>query len=511
MAAAGSPFPRATRRRAGSGQYSLSLLPAAPAPAQRSTRLWLCIYCSQLAVDAALNDVSLPAVVTEAVAGRILVYAANPVASACGIRAGMSLSSALALCGELQSLPRNSEKEQQLRQGIAAFAYQTLSNIVSLDYPQCIVVEIGASRRLWPTLKQLRDVVSSWLQHHGLSAGLAWAPTARAAYWLACAKQQRPVLESESLAARLHGVSLHHAIDDERLLQRFANSGLTTLGDAMRMPRDAFARRGALELLQHLDEALGKRAQVLPLWRPLPWFSETVELPLATGNVSLLRPVVVRLLRSFCAFLKTHQAATRRLHIRLMHLHEPVTTMTLGFSRYLNVVDDMLLVFDAQISRCKPSAEVVAIALRCRHIVHLSEQHNDLLDKYPGCSESWMQLQDLMVARLGSSPLHKLAVSEDHRPEYAARANVAAVWQKGPDNRPLWLLQSPQRLLQEAGAPCWRGRLQLCSAAERIEQGWWQGDDVRRDYYMAKTPQGSLVWIYQELRQRQWFLHGIFG
>jgi protein ImuB len=52
----------------------------------------------------------------------------------------------------------------------------------------------------------------------------------------------------------------------------------------------------------------------------------------------------------------------------------------------------------------------------------------------------------------------------------------------------------------------------LLSGPERIETGWWDGGDVARDYYQARTSQGELLWIFQDRRNRDgWYLHGIFG
>jgi len=51
---------------------------------------------------------------------------------------------------------------------------------------------------------------------------------------------------------------------------------------------------------------------------------------------------------------------------------------------------------------------------------------------------------------------------------------------------------------------------------ERIESGWWDGGDVRRDYFVADTPDGSsTAWIYRDHRygidDGEWFLHGLFA
>jgi protein ImuB len=77
--------------------------------------------------------------------------------------------------------------------------------------------------------------------------------------------------------------------------------------------------------------------------------------------------------------------------------------------------------------------------------------------------------------------------------------------------RPLWLLPVPRQLKTDHGWPCLQGRLKLQHSRERIESGWWDGQDIARDYFIAESASGSRYWIYRELDgQRRWFLQGLF-
>ena len=54
--------------------------------------------------------------------------------------------------------------------------------------------------------------------------------------------------------------------------------------------------------------------------------------------------------------------------------------------------------------------------------------------------------------------------------------------------------------------------LQLVSGPERIESGWWDGADVTRDYYVARTADGAQWGIFRECgASRGWFVHGCFA
>jgi protein ImuB len=68
----------------------------------------------------------------------------------------------------------------------------------------------------------------------------------------------------------------------------------------------------------------------------------------------------------------------------------------------------------------------------------------------------------------------------------------------------LWLLHTPETL------PCALHDLQLVDGPERIETGWWDGNDVRRDYFVAASAGGRRLWVFHDLRAGGWYLHGIF-
>ena len=77
----------------------------------------------------------------------------------------------------------------------------------------------------------------------------------------------------------------------------------------------------------------------------------------------------------------------------------------------------------------------------------------------------------------------------------------------------MWLLEQPCRLDEVDSKPRYRdGPLALLAGPERIESGWWDGDDVKRDYFIAETADRATLWVYRERRQPGgWYLHGIFG
>jgi len=90
----------------------------------------------------------------------------------------------------------------------------------------------------------------------------------------------------------------------------------------------------------------------------------------------------------------------------------------------------------------------------------------------------------------------------------------------GPMFRPLRLFDPPRPIdvvgIALDGPPAkFFDRSQVYCVAryfgpERIETGWWRGPSVRRDYYRVETTAGNRLWLFRQLQDQQWFLHGEF-
>ncbi|ACD15798.1 Y-family DNA polymerase [Paraburkholderia phytofirmans] len=77
--------------------------------------------------------------------------------------------------------------------------------------------------------------------------------------------------------------------------------------------------------------------------------------------------------------------------------------------------------------------------------------------------------------------------------------------------RPVWMLDKPLRLMMRDQRPIYRRPLKMLTRTERIEAGWWDGNRVERDYYVAADDRGHMFWVYRERLNGEWYLQGLFG
>jgi protein ImuB len=194
------------------------------------------------------------------------------------------------------------------------------------------------------------------------------------------------------------------------------------------------------------------------------------------------------------------------------HLTMRVVAPERSAERFLALARERL----SQLTLCGP---VLALGIAADQLLTFEESNRSFIPDPRTRAIGWGHLVDKLTTRLGNDKVYRLRALDDHRPEHGWQQNAAASDAKKTPPvlritapRPLFLLRTPRTLSTEAGAPLCQGRLRMLAGPERIESGWWDGNPARRDYFVARNPQGETFWIYREHRRNPlWYLHGIFA
>ncbi len=425
-------------------------------------------------------------------------------------------------------IPLNTELERFLssenwRGQLARWALN-YTPVVSVDPDGALLLEIGGSLKLFGGLQALRQRMQAALAEQGVTAVLACAPTARAAGWLARAGMAVACTAAPAAAQALGAVPVAALGWPIRVRQKLQQMGVHTLADCRRLPRDGFARRIGREYLQAMDEAFGNR-----LYQPLPYvgpvlFRDRLELSGETLDAAVLLAATDSLLQQLQAFLRRRQAAVQTVLLRFEHTGCPPSRCRVSGGQALTQTGHLLELTGLKLERMALPEPVTAVALAARAQPESVYATADLPGVAPAVAVDPARRAQLLArlqARLGASRVHGLALVAEHRPEKAwhvreqghrpllstGQRPLSSAGQRplsSAGQRPLWLLQQPRRIEQPDAAVFLRH-------AERIESGWWDGHDIRRDYYSVSGPAGSRWWIYRDCRDRHWYLHGLFG
>jgi len=470
--------------------------------------LWLALRFPHLALDLftrGQGGCKTPIALRDTIERRERIVDCNPTALAGGVRPGMATTAALGLLGDLQLVARDRQAEQHALQRLAAWCYQYSSQVCIPGDRPGLLLEVAASERLFGRPQALGQRLERELGRLGYHVMAGAASTPEAA-WLAA--HEGMYLEAPGVLRRqLGNLSLQRLHLESPQVVAMERMGFRRLQDLLRLPHRALTRHFGPALTDYLDRLLGVRADPRALYRPPETFSSRLDLPAEIHASQALLFPLRRMLEELCGVLRGGDTATQALHITLGHEDHADTLLELGLQSPTQDSARLLTVLRERLERLRLPGPVRAVRLDAPKLLKFDAGQHTLFRNTPAeRRQDIEQLAERLQARLGRDAVAGLTGVEDHRPEYSWRvraldepARCAAL-----AHRPAWLLPKPRRCAIE--------NYEILAGPERIESGWWDGRDCRRDYFIVRDAHGSVLWAYHEYKPRRgWYLHGIFA
>ncbi len=384
---------------------------------------------------------------------------------------------------------------------------------MSLHGGNALLLEVAGSHGLFGPWPRFQARLREELAELGFRHRIVLAPNPFAARVLANVHDGLAV-DADGLRAALERLPVQRAGFSGETADAFARMGLHRLGQVLALPRAGLARRFPPAELQHLDRMLGQAPAALDWYRPPDRFEGRIELGYDVESSQALLFPLRRLVSDLAAFLAGRDGGVQRFVLRLEHESRAATALGIGL---LSAERDPALLFEiarSRLERAQVPAAVRALVLQADELPAFVPAHRGLFDPQVQQAVPWEQLRERLRARLGEDAVHGLRVHADHRPERAwcnQPAPRASARQSGtavPDAaRPGWLLP--------AAIPLRGSIARVESGPERIESGWWDGADLRRDYYRLRTRQGQQAWAWRPAGDVEgeggWMLHGWFA
>jgi protein ImuB len=373
---------------------------------------------------------------------------------------------------------------------IAAWACQFTPK-VALEPPDALLVEVEGSLRYFGGEPALLAALESGLAEMGVQAAFATSPTPRAALW----------------RARGGGLTLTElpvAVMRAEHEAFFRSIGVATVGEVLELPRDGLAGRCGQRLVGDLDRALGRVPEPRTFFVPPERFAAGLELPAEVSHAEALFFAARRLLVQLEGLLAARQAGVRAFLLELEHSDGTESAIRVQLASAARDTERLAELLREKLGTVQLAQPVRAIRVHAGDFTPLGGKSGGLFGDSAAEAEDWAQLLERLQARLGRDAVHGVSPYPDHRPECAWRRVDPGDWdphefvQPGP--RPAWLLERTMEV-DEA-------KLDLVAGPERIACGWWDGDDARRDYFVAGYG-SSLAWVYRE--DGRWYLHGFFA
>ena len=450
---------------------------------------------------------------------------------------------------------------------LAAWGWQGLQftpRVAQVD--EALLMEVAACERLWGGRRKL---LQRMLRDGTMGQPLQWSQGATGL--LALALLRLKALEVKAPADVPGGLPLDMLTVAREHVPMLARAGCETWGALRALPRAGVARRFGAPLLEALDTAYGERPEVYR-WLSIPEvFDLNFELPATATSAPELMWSAQRLLTQLQVWLQARQRGVlamefewtldlRRLDGKVLPRQEQLAVRTAQPTQ--DMVHLRRLVSE-QLDRARLSAPANHLRLRTLETLPWAGASTSLLPEDTRKGEKLHELVERLSVRLGAHNVVMPLAQADHRPERMQKwvpardvlpKAVAPAMVEGltplekvkaakPKSRsqnkpgsspgsapseasdalyPPWLLPEPLRLQVHGNVPHYGGPLRRLVRLYRVETGWWEeGLPARRDYYIARSEEAGLVWIYREhpvsvesLARSQashWFLQGLYA
>jgi protein ImuB len=429
----------------------------------------------------------------------------NRSASNKGLKVGMGLAAASALCADLHIIEYNPEYEYQRLTEIAQQLYGLTADI-SLDKPQGIYLRIDNMLKLYESLEHYWQTITSLFS--GLHYQYASAYSISAAKVLANSGYNRVSADHATWRKALQQCPLRHSDLTDKQRQSLQRVGITSFEDLLAQPVSAIAARFDGAMLRYLSELKGERFEQRQLYRPAQKFEKYTELlyeislserllkPLQYLFNHLQRYLIQRALIAFDLDIT--------LHLRDKQRQQWLLHSAQGESRASAWLD----IASISVERLQLEAPVQGIQLSVKQLSPCVAANDDL---FVGKQQrmSALQLITRLQARLGQRTVYQLQLNNDHRPEHISQPVfptdgqwLAATTHTEPfSERPSLLLDQPIPLSEPST---------IMTAPERIIAGWWSDNSCERDYFIAQNATGQYLWVFRD-QTKKWFIYGYFA
>ncbi|MBA3835852.1 MAG: DNA polymerase Y family protein, partial [Sphingomonas sp.] len=346
------------------------------------------------------------------------IHAVTKAAAERGARGGSRLTDARALDPGLIAVPADPEGDQALLRRLARWAFRW-SPLVEVDGGDSLRLDVSGVAHLFGGEEALAEDVGRRFARAGLTARLAIAPTAAAAWALA---RHAPCLcgghELDAKLSQLHVSALRLEPDTVRTLERL---GLKMIGALARLPRLALARRfrGADNVVDALDRALGRKPEPLTAARDEPPPRAILRLEEPATYAEAASQALERLVPKLVVKLEDRRLGARRLSLTGFRVDGSIGVASVATAIASREPAHLQRLLADKVAGLDPGFGFDAFALAADWAEPLGAAQESLVEE-PSGDRDLARLVDRLSVKLGHRAVRKPEARESHVPERAS-------------------------------------------------------------------------------------------
>ena len=479
------------------------------------TSLWLYLHFPSLQLDKLLQSVmsdgenidnNSAIVISDVKDASILQL--NNFAKQQGIKTGMGIATASALCRQLQIFPYQIDVEKQTILEIAQWLYLVTADITP-QAQQGILIKVSDMLMLYQSLDKYWFTLQNHLNTLGYQYNYCLAYSPIAARLLAKAGYNSLITSTDKINKLIGQLSLTQTDLTKKQIEQLNRVGVHYLAELIKLPLADLHKRFEHSLVTYLGQLTGQLQQVVEFYHPPELFNQSLDLLFEISDSQKLLSPIENLLNKLERFLYLRDKRCQQIILQLITREKQNIQLTIASGQGEYKAKKWARLVALKLENCLLPEPVVEINLQVEQLLASQEHKADMFNQAPVGSLSLAELVARLQARLGEQQVQSVLIKEDHRPERANQlqtliADFFRQKQTGKTEgllRPSFLFESPKKLNEQVS---------IQQGPERIVCGWWDNQAIIRDYFIARSQQGAWLWIYRTPAQ-QWYIHGMFS
>lgn len=418
----------------------------------------------------------------------------------------------------------------------------SVSDQIFIPGQDVLVINVRSSLRLFGGIRGLSLMLRPALQDKLSQLQLppsyveAASPSAAASILLSRAHQNALITEREGLRSALGNIKIEQLALDKKIKRRLIACGLQHLRDLWRLPAAALRLRFGRELSHYLSLLVGDQKADFTRWHEQLVFNQTITPDAQAETPADILILAAGLFDQLHVFLRSHHKTTSQLLLQLTDSAKHMQSLELCTRHPVRESPVWLMLLEHKLQKIMIQRPITSLCVICRHFqaycptgAHPAQNRTQQTDS----NKTAPDLLELLAARLGKGAIFTIHHQEDFDP---AVAGNYLHYEQTPTMRPLLktprsrgfvpegkqpclLLPAPIPLTTRQQTPVYLSPLILLQGPDRVETRWWTGQDIQRDYYVARNLQGMRLWIFRDLKRSRmglgnqscWFLQGLFA
>ena len=444
-----------------------------------------------------------------------------------GLRRGMALADARAICPDIATRPADLAREAAALASLRRWAGR-YAPMVGTDGVDGLMADISGVPHLFGGEQDLRDDLQARLDRAGLAAVSAIAGTRGAAH--ALARHGGGIVPDGRLVEGIGHLPVTALRVDHDTAEGLSRMGLMRIADLIPLPRAPLVRRFGPGLMLRLDQALGALSEPVGGEPDAPHFGVRMTLPEPIGKQEDVMAGLARLLDRLCAKLAATHMGARRVRLELRRVDRGTVVVEIGLARPMRDALRIAALFAKGVDEVDSGYGIDALRLsapltEAMAPEQIGEQHGG--GPTIRHEDALADLLSSVGNRIGFDRVQRLLPADSLIPERsfvlapAAYSNAeTASFRAGPA-RPITLFP-PEPVTATSGTPPasfrWR-RMRFttlrATGPERITPEWWFDDPAwrsgLRDYWRIETQEGPRLWLFTTPQTRDWYMQGEFA